>query len=218
MEQRLGNETEDERDRKCLHGLPPTPPPLPVLANASGITPPPRSMASDITSRSSKRSAMAAKFGVASKVSSVPSVGQSMFRPCYFFFYGSLMDPEVLWAISKAPEEPKTEKAWIVGFKIKMWGIYPALVPSPDRRVAGICWKLEDLSQLLNLQRYETDRYTPRPCTIYTESGDTVYDGQTFFWAGDPESQELEDGTFDFERYKKYFKPSVVKKSDSLGQ
>jgi len=32
----------------------------------------------------------------------------------------------------------------------------------------------------------------------------------TFCWAGSPDSKELEEGVFDFERYQRYFKPSVV--------
>lgn len=41
--------------------------------------------------------------------------------------------------------------------------------------------------------------------------GGGVVKGRTFIWRGDPESKELEDGIFDFERWKKYFKASVVR-------
>ncbi|ROW10627.1 hypothetical protein VMCG_01609 [Cytospora schulzeri] len=56
--------------------------------------------------------------------------------PPNFFFYGSLMDPDVLQVIaeisSNAPAatgEPELHRASIKGFRLKMWGVYPTLVP-----------------------------------------------------------------------------------------
>lgn len=62
-----------------------------------------------------------------------------------FFFYGSLMDPDavrVTAGISAA--KPQLHTALIRGFKLKMWGVYPALVPGPaGDTVQGVPWHAE---------------------------------------------------------------------------
>lgn len=70
-------------------------------------------------------------------------------------FYGSLMDPEVLQALLNLPSLPPTRPASISRFKIKMWGIYSALIPVPSMcddgssRVTGTVWEVkEELSAL----------------------------------------------------------------------
>jgi hypothetical protein len=42
------------------------------------------------------------------------------FEPCHMFFYGSLMDPEVLQTVLRLPDLPTTTPAIIDGYKIKM--------------------------------------------------------------------------------------------------
>ncbi|KAG6355434.1 hypothetical protein INS49_003396 [Diaporthe citri] len=43
-------------------------------------------------------------------------------KPKNLFFYGSLMDPDVLRVISLSSADPELHKASIHGFKLKMWG------------------------------------------------------------------------------------------------
>jgi gamma-glutamylcyclotransferase (GGCT)/AIG2-like uncharacterized protein YtfP len=130
------------------------------------------------------------------------------------FFYGSLMDPEVIQSILDLPELPTIRPATISGFQVKMWGIYPTLIPSDgDEKVLGVVWKVEKEEHFKRLQLYETAAYKCTWCEAVLEDDKTVIEKCcTFCWAGEPDSKELEDGSFDLERYQKYFKPSVVKK------
>ena len=135
------------------------------------------------------------------------------FRPTYFFFYGSLMDSEVLQTVLSLPVAPQMEEGRIEGFKVKMWGIYPALIKAEGGEVDGTVWKVSNVAHLLRLAEYETGAYATCACEIIKSDGELIRDGRTFCWAGDPGSKELDDGNFDFARYQKYFKPSVVRKS-----
>lgn len=80
--------------------------------------------------------------------------------PCHLFVYGTLMDPEVLQTILSLQETPTFEEGWIAGFRIKMWGIYPALVPCDEGRVSGMACRVETEEQFQRLAEYETSAYT----------------------------------------------------------
>ncbi|KAH9995347.1 hypothetical protein F4779DRAFT_607585 [Xylariaceae sp. FL0662B] len=183
--------------QKPLGCIPPTPPPPPEL--------PPNS-----PPMNSKRAKMAAKFGAAEKAGLITAGDVSTFRPCHFFLYGSLMDPEVLQTVTGLATSPAMRDGSISGFKIKMWGIYPALVPREGSRVTGRTCKIDDISHFQSLQQYETTRYKPCMCSIEAEDGEVLENSMAFCWAGDPESPDLEDGTFDLERYQKNFKSSIA--------
>ena len=81
------------------------------------------------------------------------------FEPCHMFFYGSLMDPEVLQTVLQLPDLPTTRPAIIDGYKIKTWGIYPALVPAHGN-VSGVVWKIESEEHFERLVAYKTSAYT----------------------------------------------------------
>jgi gamma-glutamylcyclotransferase (GGCT)/AIG2-like uncharacterized protein YtfP len=134
------------------------------------------------------------------------------FQHSYLFFYGSLMDTEVLQTILGLPSLPIVEEGRISGFKIKMWGIYPTLIPSDDGQVVGTIWTVDDLHHFKRLIECETKAYTWRICDIYRQDGEVISGGRTFCWAGDPKSKELEEGSFDLYRYQKYFKSSTVRR------
>ncbi|KAJ0121128.1 hypothetical protein J7T55_008290 [Diaporthe amygdali] len=135
-------------------------------------------------------------------------------KPKNLFFYGSLMDPDVIRVIAETSTEPDLHKASIHGFKLKMWGFYPTLVPGDiEDTVHGVYWQAENNRQLSLLQRYETHRYRPATCSIHVEKdGSIIEDGLTFVWASDPGSSELKDGEFLLERYQLYFKPDAFKR------
>lgn len=136
-------------------------------------------------------------------------------RPQNLFFYGSLMDPDVIRVITETSTEPKLHKASIHGFKVKLWGFYPTLVPGNTKDIVyGVYWQAENNRQLGLLQRYETHRYKLATCSIYIEKdGSNISNGLTFMWAGDPGSSELKDGEFLLERYQLYFKPDDFKRN-----
>ena len=128
------------------------------------------------------------------------------------FFYGSLMDPEVIKAILDLPELPTTNPATIYGFRVRMWGICPALIPSPYGEVVGSVWAVTSEEHFERLAAYETTAYMWVECEAVLEDGTAIGLCRTFCWAGEADSKELEDGKFDLQRYQKYFKPSVTRR------
>ncbi len=122
------------------------------------------------------------------------------------------MDPEVLQAIAGLSEVPIMDEGSVTGFAMKMWGIYPTLIPRTGGKVSGTLWKVNELSEFSRLVRYETSAYTWCSCEIETGAGETLRDCRTFCWAGDPNSKELDEGKFDLQHYQKCFKPSFVRK------
>jgi hypothetical protein len=117
---------------------------------------------------------------------------------------------------SRLPEAPVLERGTITGFSVKMWGVYPALVRSSTGSstgsVSGMVWELTSEVQFWRLRNYETSAYRWCLFTVVLESGKTLPDCSTFYWAGDPNSSELEQGGFDFERYQKHIKPSFLRR------
>lgn len=132
------------------------------------------------------------------------------------FFYGSLMDPEVIQAILNLSELPVTKPATLSGYQIKMWGIYPALIPKESGRVTGYVWEVTSEDQFERLAAYETTAYRWVECDAVLEDGAVLKGCRTFCWAGAPDSRELEDGNFDLERYQKYFKSSVTRRRPAV--
>ena len=47
--------------------------------------------------------------------------GDDEFQPCLLFFYGSLMDTDVLRMVAGLEATPVLQDASIEGFKMKMW-------------------------------------------------------------------------------------------------
>lgn len=133
------------------------------------------------------------------------------FKPCHMFFYGSLMDPEVLQGVLRLPDLPTTTPATIDGYKIKMWGIYPTLVPAHGN-VSGVVWKLGSEEHFKRLVAYETHAYTWSNRSAMLQDGTVLSDCRIFVWAGSPDDEELEEGDFDLELYQMYFKPSAFRR------
>lgn len=133
------------------------------------------------------------------------------FSPCYFFFYGSLMDSDVLQTVLRLSQPLECKGAKISGYAIKMWSIYPALVPCDGGEVRGMACQISEPEHFRRLCNYETGAYKPCISTIALDDGTVLEESRTFVWAGDPESVELSEGSFDLERYQKYFKQSVVR-------
>lgn len=191
---------------------PPPPPPLPPATKALLSGPPPPPLPHHASRLNGSSSLLEQKFIAATTANYKPQDAEPPFKPCFFFFYGSLMDPEVLQAVLGLLEVPAVQEGWVTGFRMKMWGIYPTLLPHEGGKVFGTAWKVNSLSHLLRLTEYETSAYRWSSCNVELSTGGTLCDCRTFCWAGDPNSQELEEGCFDLQRYQKYFKPSVVRK------
>lgn len=166
----------------------------------------------------SGRAAMAARFAAADRTNAsrheMPTV-ELPFKPCHVFFYGSLMDAQVLQTVAKLASPPVTRSGIVRGVKIKMWGVYPAVVPDEQGVVAGTVWHTDNPSHIQHLQEYETRAYKLCDCEVELEGDHSILASKIFCWAGETDSVELEDGVFDFERYQKYFKPSVMSSGHS---
>ncbi|KLJ11031.1 hypothetical protein EMPG_13682 [Blastomyces silverae] len=156
-------------------------------------------------------------------------------KPTYLFVYGSLMDLDVLQYILALPSPPPPLRpAKLKNYKMKMWGVYPTLIPKPsisngskteggegvddddDDAIPGKLYLVEHPAQFTLLEAYETKAYTWHRCVAEFTDDDggtstteqSGFECRTFVWAGDPDSSELSDGpAFDLERYQKHFKP-----------
>ena len=176
---------------------PPPPPPPPRFGIFSATSNP--------TATISKET-YAASMGVKLGEPEVP------FTPCFMFFYGSLMDAEVLQSVLGLRHTPIVKRGVTEGFAMKMWGIYPTIIPSKEGKIAGTVWKVDLVHHFSRLQEYETGAYTWCSCDVKREDGEMLQGCRTFCWAGDANSKELDEGSFDLGRYQKYFKASVVRK------
>lgn len=120
---------------------------------------------------------------------------------------------EVVQAILVLPEAPKTMRhATIAGFQVKMWGIYPALVPGESGRVVGRLWEVTLEDHFDRLAAYETAAFGCADCDAVLEDDQVVTGCRTFCWAGEPDSKKLEDGSFDLDRYQKFFKSPITRR------
>lgn len=156
---------------------------------------------------------MAARFAAVDRANTArPDVTEMElpFKPCHVFFYGSLMDAQVLQTVAQLANPPPIRRGLVRGFRVKMWGIYPTVIPDKHGVVAGTVWHMDDPSHLPRLQEYETRAYKLCDCEVELEEGHRLLASKIFCWAGETDSPELEEGVFDFERYQKYFKPSVI--------
>lgn len=115
--------------------------------------------------------------------------------PVFYFFYGTLANPEILTHHLDLPvtEPPVLYPATVRGGAIKNWGKYRALTDdfSPTTKpVSGYAYLVQTQANEDALRFYETDKYDVVRCEItFVESQDVVW-GLTFRFAG--EEGELE--------------------------
>lgn len=107
--------------------------------------------------------------------------------PVWYFFYGTLADPDVLTS-QTGVEVPRLIPAHISGGVLKTWGgKYKALVDQrgygKESKVAGHAFCVESEKVETGLRVYETDKYEVVRCTI--EMGDRREQGLTFRFVGD---------------------------------
>lgn len=126
------------------------------------------------------------------------------FQKQYCFFYGTLMDPPTLASILRLPEPPVMRPAKVVGYHIKLWGPYPALLVGPPLQpVEGLAYEVQSQEQLDRLSAYETSKYRIKACMIKfpSENGgeEERVRGKVFVWNG--ESEELREGNFSLEKW-----------------
>lgn len=194
---------------------PPLPPPLPATSDKS------RQIAT--TTHSSKVSPFIQKlqrapegYGFESRTFLEP-IDTFAPRCGPYFFYGTLMDPQLLSEILSLSATPILRPAKIVGYSLKLWGQYPALVDGETgETVEGMVYHVEEPKHAERLAEYETNAYRPAPCLINVMDGEQSSEirGTTFKYIGNP--IDISDGTFDLNAWLKrmnrqpHEKPRVI--------
>ncbi|TGJ71007.1 hypothetical protein EYR41_003012 [Orbilia oligospora] len=133
------------------------------------------------------------------------------FKPTLLFFYGTLRIPSVLKRILNLSEDPILTPAEIAGYKIKLWGPYPALVECEDPAaedsvpIAGSTYNVTTQAHLQRLNTYEGANYTLESIFLHEispETGERVAkEGNIYVWNGLPDI--LKDGVFKPEFFEK---------------
>lgn len=125
-----------------------------------------------------------------------------VYEPVYYFFYGTLVKPDILKGVLGLPTEPILRPANVYGYELTNWGQYKALIDGkPGVALAGCAYLVESLDHEYRLAKYETGAYILKPCNIYfTDNPDGREDeeatpGVTFKYAGD--AVALREGRFD---------------------
>jgi gamma-glutamylcyclotransferase (GGCT)/AIG2-like uncharacterized protein YtfP len=116
------------------------------------------------------------------------------FRPHHIFLYGTLMDPVQLQKVLQLENRPTLQPASIVGWKLMLWGQYPALVFQPGNIIHGMAYEVQKESHMVYLKYYETKAYRVKGCNIKLGNGTEVL-GETFIYNGD--ENLLKEGSFD---------------------
>ncbi|KAF2145927.1 uncharacterized protein K452DRAFT_192456, partial [Aplosporella prunicola CBS 121167] len=92
--------------------------------------------------------------------------------PVYYFFYGTLAEPQWLKRILNLPEMPILKRATIHGGTLKMWGPYKALINGPET-IQGWAYLVQNKKHETRLCEYETPNYEVVRCKIrFEEEGE----------------------------------------------
>ena len=105
--------------------------------------------------------------------------------PIWYFFYGTLGDPQILKHHLNLADIPTLLPAHIEGCQARTWsGRYKALVEEGPQsaRVSGSAFLVQNSAEEDALRFYETDKYEVVRCSIVTEKG--MLKGLTFRFNG----------------------------------
>lgn len=134
------------------------------------------------------------------------------FNPRYYFFYGTLMDADVLQAVTEVEEYPILHEATVSGYIMKIWNDrHPAVLPTnqPTDIVKGKVWLATTVDQCLRIQMFDTVAYRPANCIVETSDGKRA-PALVSEWAQGAHSDELSDGTFDLELWQARYKKDML--------
>ena len=106
-------------------------------------------------------------------------------RPGWYFFYGTLSDPQFLAKIAELNETPTLVKGKVRRKCIKYWGPYRVLCWG-EEIVCGVAWYAPSKEMVERLRAYETDAYAEHRLRMELENGEKVV-GRAFMWNRDIE-------------------------------
>ncbi|KAH6983433.1 hypothetical protein BKA56DRAFT_583695 [Ilyonectria sp. MPI-CAGE-AT-0026] len=119
------------------------------------------------------------------------------YESIYYFFYGTLMRPDIIKGVLDLDADPVLREAKVVGYSLSSWGQYKALVDGESgEEVLGCAFEVQSPEHEFKLAYYEGNAYELAPCLIQFADGKEHVQGKTFMYAGD--SQALKDGRFDY--------------------
>ncbi|RWA06622.1 hypothetical protein EKO27_g8485 [Xylaria grammica] len=170
-------------------------------------------MSSAMSTLAGKRAKMAAQYGLADspREPHPPFFTSATFKPCHMFFYGTLMDPDVLQHVTRYPTKPVMRPGWITGFK-------PKMASESSIKIHGMFWKVEDYQYSWALQQYETSAYRGYWCRIHVEGNSQILENSVVFvWAKKPQNPDLMDGVFDLTKWQKTHKASLFTSNKEHG-
>ena len=86
----------------------------------------------------------------------------------WYFFYGTLMDSSTLAKVLQVAKPPQLRPARVIGYQIRLWGPYPALIDGPPgHAVEGVACEILSQKHLDRLIAYETEKYYIHACDIH---------------------------------------------------
>ncbi|EEH21043.1 hypothetical protein PABG_03274 [Paracoccidioides brasiliensis Pb03] len=131
-----------------------------------------------------------------------------IWKPTYLFVYGSLMDLDVLQYVLGSPRRlPPLRPARLKNYRMKMWGIYPTLIPSSNDsnnsssssgskkssgnesgggkgnvdEISGALYLVEHPTHFALLEQYESSAYTWHHCVAeFTDDGGSTTEQSGF--------------------------------------
>jgi hypothetical protein len=112
----------------------------------------------------------------------------------WYFFYGTLMDPEGLLEISELEEVPKMVEGRVDLSRVKYWGPYPVVVESRKQKVtvSGVVCFILTLDVVKRIRAYETDKYMETMTFVDSASGQSIR-CRMFHWRMGDEDECLKD-------------------------
>ncbi|KAI9706737.1 MAG: hypothetical protein M1820_004707 [Bogoriella megaspora] len=107
--------------------------------------------------------------------------------PVWYFFYGTLAEPDRLMRLLNLPGAPSLHRASVQGGVLKTWaGTYRALVDARERSaVEGWAYLVSEREHEEALRYYETEKYEVVRCEIRVEGEEGVKKGSTFRFVDD---------------------------------
>ncbi|KAF3907892.1 hypothetical protein ABW21_db0201274 [Orbilia brochopaga] len=135
------------------------------------------------------------------------------FEPRLFFFYGTLMIPEILQRVLGLSEPPVLQKASAWVLTLRMWGQYPAvrwrtkaenerLEENPEPELQGYTYMISSEEQFKRLNDLMNENYELSGALVQYPGEDfKVAGAKVFVWKGDPYDPRLKFGPFDAEAF-----------------
>lgn len=127
------------------------------------------------------------------------------------FFYGTLQDPKFLARLLSLSKAPKLTRATLHDFKLKTWSAYPIVVSQAGSLVEGMLWEGATEDQFECLEGYEGYAYKWVETEVEVKAAGDGTSGVgevvkkkavRVFVAREPESDEIEEGTWSLEEWK----------------